>query len=218
MALEQLVERLAAIEPTEYPFVSLYLNTATDGTGRENYASFLRKQFEEISQTFAPRSDASESFAGDVARIHDYLENECDKAANGVAIFSCAGTDFFEAVQLEVPFDRHRLSVANYPDLYPLARLLDQYPVYAVLVADTNAARIFVFGQGARRREAEIANEKTDRSQVGGWSQARYQRHTENLHLHHVKEVVEVLERVVREEEINKILLAGDEVVHPAFA
>jgi peptide chain release factor subunit 1 len=215
MEFEQLIDRLAAFEPTEFLFVSLYLNTTPDGTGRENYDSFLRKRFEELRDTFAQRSTARESFERDVERINAFLENDRDKAANGIAIFACSGADVFETVQLEAPFERHRLSVANYPDLYPLARLLDQYPVYAVLLADTNAARIFVFGQGRQLSEEEITNAKTNRSQVGGWSQARYQRHTENIHLHHVKEVVEALARVVREENIKSIILAGDEVVIP---
>jgi peptide chain release factor subunit 1 len=50
---------------------------------------------------------------------------------------------------------------------------------------------------------------------VGGWSQARFQRHVENYHLQHVKEVVDTLDRIVREESIPHVLLAGDEVVIP---
>ena len=53
------------------------------------------------------------------------------------------------------------------------------------------------------------------RTQVGGWSQMRYQRHVDNYHLLHAKEVVEVLERVVREEGVGHIILAGDEVIIP---
>src|SRR5690349_14908012 len=43
----------------------------------------------------------------------------------------------------------------------------------------------------------------------------RYQRHVENYHLHHAKEVVEMLERVMREERAEHIILAGDEVIIP---
>jgi len=50
---------------------------------------------------------------------------------------------------------------------------------------------------------------------MGGWSQARYQRHAQNYHQHHAKEVVEVLDRVVRKEEIEHIVFAGDPVVIP---
>jgi peptide chain release factor subunit 1 len=50
---------------------------------------------------------------------------------------------------------------------------------------------------------------------MGGWSQARYQRHIENYHLHHAKEIVDALSRIVREEEIEQVILAGDEVIVP---
>ena len=49
----------------------------------------------------------------------------------------------------------------------------------------------------------------------GGWSQARYQRHIENFHLQHIKEVVEALEKIVQRESIPEIVFAGDEVVLP---
>lgn len=43
----------------------------------------------------------------------------------------------------------------------------------------------------------------------------RYQRHTDNYYLLHAKEVVDMLERVVREEHPDHIILAGDEVIVP---
>src|SRR6185369_746189 len=50
-------------------------------------------------------------------------------------------------------------------------------------------------------------------NKVGGWSQARYQRHIQNYHLQHAKEVVDTLEKIVREENIEHVILAGDEAV-----
>jgi peptide chain release factor subunit 1 len=217
MAFVKLIDRLATFEPTEFPFISLYLNTQPNETGRENYDLFVRKQFEEVAKTFTPRSPEQESFAQDAERIKTYLADELQKSANGVAIFACAGADFFDAIQLDAPVERHRLSVSNYPDIYPLARLVDQYPAYAALVADTNAARIFVFGLNRSRGEEEISGQKTNRTQVGGWSQARYQRHVENIHTQHAKEVIETLDRIVREEQIEHIILSGDEVIIPTL-
>jgi len=46
-------------------------------------------------------------------------------------------------------------------------------------------------------------------SACGGWSQARYQRHIENFHLQHVKEVIDTLDALVRDEEIEHIVAAG---------
>jgi peptide chain release factor subunit 1 len=62
-----------------------------------------------------------------------------------------------------------------------------------------------------------IKNQNVNKTQLGGWSQARYQRHIENYYLHHAKEVVNALEKVVREEDIQQIILAGDEVILPVL-
>jgi peptide subunit release factor 1 (eRF1) len=216
MTLDELIERLAAFEPTGFPFISLYLNTRPDEHGRDHFEPFLRKQLEALAKTFAIRTPERESFDRDVERINYYLENELSPSANGLAIFACSGADdFFEAMQFEAPLERHRISVSDQADLYPLARMIEQYDRYVVLLADTNSARIFVFGLGKQLEEKEIANQKTNRSQVGGWSQARFQRHNENLHLHHAKEVIDALDRVVRKEEIDHIILSGDEVIIP---
>jgi len=80
-----------------------------------------------------------------------------------------------------------------------------------VVLADTNRAKILVFAAGEAIDRTDVANVKTKRSQAGGWSQSRYQRHLANYHLHHAKEVVEVLERIVSDEAIDCVILAGDE-------
>jgi peptide subunit release factor 1 (eRF1) len=216
MVLDELMDRLAAFEPTGSPFISLYLDTRPNEHGRDHYEPFVRKQCEGFGKTFAPRSSDRASFERDVERIKKYLENELNPSTNGLAIFACAGAgDFFEAAQFDAPIEHHRLSVSSQPDLYPLARLLNQYERYIALLADTNSARLFVFSLGRQLEEKQIVNQKTNRSQVGGWSQARFQRHTENYHLHHAKEVIDALERTVREEQINHVFLAGDEVIIP---
>jgi peptide subunit release factor 1 (eRF1) len=145
-------------------------------------------------------------------RIARYLENGLRTEANGVAIFTCsAAKDYFEVGQFAAPFERHRLFVHDRPHLYPLARLIDQYRRYAVVLADTNRARIFVFAAGRAVQKESVDNVKTKHVKVGGWSQARYQRHEEQYHLHHAKEVIDTLARVARAERIENIILAGDE-------
>jgi peptide chain release factor subunit 1 len=77
---------------------------------------------------------------------------------------------------------------------------------------DSRSARLFVIGLGEVLDKNEVTGTKINRTAVGGWSQARYQRHVENFQLQHCKEVVEALDRIVRDEELDKIVLAGDEV------
>ena len=214
--LEKIIERLADFEPVELPFISLYLNAQANERGRQDFERFLRKEFPERARTYAAHTPARESFERDAERISEYLASELRPETNGVALFACAGAgDFFEAVQLAAPIEHHRLYVYNQPHLYPLARLMDQYPRYAVLVADTNRARLFVFGRGKALQRDEVQNVKTRGARIGGWSQMRYQRHLEQYHLQHAKEVADQLEQVVREDNVEHIILAGDAVIIP---
>jgi peptide chain release factor subunit 1 len=216
MTLDELLDRLASFEPTGFPFISLYLNAEPDEHGSDNFQAFVRKELNERAKSYPPSSAERQSFDLDRERILSYIEREVQPQANGLAIFACAAADdFFEAVQLGAPIPNNRLYVYEQPHLYPLARLMDQYPRYTVLVANTNSARIFVFGRGKRLNSEQVQGKKTNRTKVGGWSQMRYQRHLENYHLHHAKEVIETLDRVAREDDAERIILAGDEVIIP---
>lgn len=215
-SLAETLDRLARFEPVPLPVISLYLNLEADQHGKDNYAAFVRKELSARGRTYSPRSRARESFDRDVERIERYLANELSPSANGLAIFACSGKDgFFTAVPLDAPIGRHRLSVSHEPHLYPLALLLDQHPRHAVVLADSHAARLFVFGRGRTIGAEVVPGEKINRSSVGGWSQMRYQRHVEKLQAEHARELVEALERLVREERVEHIVLAGDEVNIP---
>lgn len=209
---DRLLEKLLNFEPVSAPVISLYLDARSDQHGQRNLLPFVRKQLTERGKTYENHSTERESFEEDFVRIVRYLENGIPTTVNGLAIFACsAAKDYFEVGGFEAPFERNRLFVSDRPHLYPLARVIDQYRRYAVVLADTNRARIFVFATGATVSEKSVENVKTKHTSVGGWSQSRYQRHEENYHLHHVKEVVQALERVVGEEEIEQIILAGDQ-------
>jgi peptide chain release factor subunit 1 len=214
--LEQIIDRLASFEPVAQPFISLYLNAQANENGRQDFERFLRKEFSERARTYAAHTPERESFDRDVERIGEYIASEVRPETNGVAVFACAGAgDFFEAIQFAAPIENHRLYIYNQPHLYPLARLMDQYPRYAVLLADTNRARLFVMGRGKMLKTDEVKNVKTKGTKVGGWSQMRYQRRLENYHLQHAKEVADQLEQTVRDDNIEHIILSGDEVIIP---
>lgn len=215
MLVTDQLDRLAAFEPAPYPVVSLYLNTQPGPTGRDQFQSFVRKEFAARSQTYPPNSPERAHLEKDFAAITRYLDTALEPSANGVAIFACSAGELFEAIQLTAPIDQHWLFIGDRPHLYPLARLDSKYPRYAALLADTNSSRIFVVATGELVSEREVKGVKTRRTSQGGWSQARFQRHVENFHLQHIKETIDALERVVQQEGIDSILISGDEVVVP---
>ena len=215
MAFTEQLNRLAAWEPAPYPVVSLYLNAQPGQHGRDQFQAFIRKEFKARSRTYAANSPERQSLDRDLERIAQFLENDLDAAANGIAIFACSAGELFEVIQTTAPIDQHWLYISDQPHIYPLARIESQYPRYAAVVADTNYARIMVFATGEVVSTAEVQGTKTRSTSQGGWSQARYQRHLGEFHHQHAKEVVETLDRVVQQEGIEQILIAGDEVITP---
>ena len=208
-SVDERLKTLASLEPSPFPVISLYLDLRANQHGRDDYSAFVRKVFQERLKSFPEESTERESFEQDIARIRTYLDSEVDPAANGLALFASSGGDLFDAIQLEAPVEEHWLFIGTVPHLYPLARLLNGYPRYAAVLLDRNKARIFVFGLAALERSEQVAGEKTRGHSQGGWSQARYQRHIDNLHLQHVKEVISNLDTLVRDEGIEHIVAAG---------
>jgi stalled ribosome rescue protein Dom34 len=209
---EKLLDRLLSFEPTPAPVISLYIDARVDQHGKRTFFPFVKKQLTERSKSYENNSEERLSFEEDFVRITRYLKSEIPPSVQGVAIFACsAAKDWFEVGHFDVPFERNRLLISDRPHLYPLARLNDQYRHYAVVLADTNRAQIFVFAAGHAVERQELENVKTKHAKVGGWSQARYQRHERNYHLQHAKEVVETLEKIVRDEGIEHVILAGDD-------
>jgi peptide chain release factor subunit 1 len=217
MPIDQLttqLDRLAAFDAGPFPVVSLYLDLRPDEHGRDRFDQFLRKELSERVATYAAGGPERDSLERDAERIREYVTT-IDPSLNGLVLFASSGAGLFEAVPLAVPIEGHRLHISTQPHLFPLARLLDQYPRYVALLADTHSARIFVFAANEVERTDQIKGVKTKRHKMGGWSQARYQRHVENYHLHHAKDIVDALSRIVREEGIEHVILAGDEVIVP---
>src|SRR4051812_4754762 len=215
MTLTEQLERLAALEPSPYPVVSLYLNTQPNERGRDQFQAFVRKELKARGATFPPHSSEREMLDRDMERIASFLESSVQPSANGVAIFACDAANLFETVQLDAPIEAHSLYIGDLPHLYPLARLASQLPRYAAVLADSHRTRILVVADGAVSADTAIEGVKTRRTSQGGWSQARYQRHIDNYHLQHIKDVVAALEKIVAAEGLKQIVVAGDETVLP---
>src|SRR5215204_1949748 len=208
-----LLDKLLDIEPAGFPFISLYMNTEPNETGKKDFSVFLRKQLKDHAAVLELGSSELERFEKDAEKIEQFAEG-LDTSTRGVAVFACSGMDdFFQSLEFEVPFDENRFSVSDRPYIFPLARLIDQNPAFAVVAADTNSAQIYVFKRGHTIRREDIQNTKTNKSEVGGWSQMRYQRHIENFHQQHAKETVEELQKIIQKDGIERVVLVGDQAV-----
>lgn len=219
MKLNSLVEKLAAFEPSGTPFISLYLNSQVNQNGREDYPIWLKNEIREHTKDLEEESEELRAFNETFERINNFLETEVENSANGIAIFAEVGGDFFQTAQLDTALPENLMVAFDRPHIFPLVRLIEQNPKYCVVWADTNHADIYVFGgentlnieTDSEAKVEEIQNNVTHRTLVGGWSQARYQRHVENFHLQHAKETVEEVEKLMRSRKIEHLILCGDE-------
>jgi peptide subunit release factor 1 (eRF1) len=215
MDLQALIDRLAKFPPGDHPFVSVYLDARPDQIGREKYHAFVRTELKARAGTYPDHSPARTSIEADIERITTWLEREVRHQANGIAVFTCAAAGVFEGVQLEAPIEHSEVFVGPGPHLYPLAAVADRYRRHAAVVLDTHSARIFVFALGEVMAETAVETETIPRSEAGGWSQARYQRHADEFQRQHARDVAQALERLVREERVDCIVVAANDVARP---
>jgi peptide chain release factor subunit 1 len=180
---EDHIRQLAAVRGQQAPVTSCYLDV--DGrrhVRRQDY----ELQLDSMLRAARPQADGDPSVAADLQRISDFVRAGVDRSSvRGLALFSCAAHGFWQAVQLPVPV-RDQLVVNHSAYVRPLELIVDDYERFAVLLADRQRARLFVFELGELvefREEFEQLPRHDDdggdltRDQVQGHAAARAHQH-----------------------------------------
>lgn len=193
------LEDLLKIPEGELPFISLYLDLSVNQQGKRDYPVIFRKRAAEARRMLHSDTDAAERLDQSLAEIERYFGSELKEQAQGLAIFVAKHRDIFRDFQLPVPVE-NRLIVSRTPYVFPLIKMLEENEHHAVVIVEQDQARIFSYYFNRVRPRAELTEEVPGRTEVGGWSQMRYQRHRE-WHVHHFhSEVVKFLKRFERAE------------------
>ncbi len=244
MNFQETIDELLDIPPTELPFISAYVNLSPElDAGTRSFGGpdpdapvrsprrseemelghvrpgirRLRDLFREDDSLFPLRGGERESFDADRERILNYLEtSDFDNSAQGAAIFSCAGDDIWKVVELAVPVET-KLYIAETPLLYPLIRVNEEFERFALCIADSQTARVYVIALGIAESEETIDGPRINYKMTGGLNQKRIQRRIENAVSEHIRDVARRLETLVEEDNISYIVLAGDEIVYSEF-
>jgi BON domain len=120
------IRRLAHLDPTDAPVLSIYLDMRPHGTepALRPALTYLKERLRAIEKTLWPRGVAYDSVRADAVRIARYLD-DVPADVQGVALFTCAAGDLFETVAVGVPFE-NQVVAAPVPDLFQLARLAEK--------------------------------------------------------------------------------------------
>jgi peptide chain release factor subunit 1 len=200
------IERLAEFDARTSRVLSVYLDLDPSAQVRRAY----RIAFEDLVKGARLRQDdaAMPQFADEVARVQTFLETEPPRG-KGLAVFTCAPHVLWRAEFLTVRTPNH-LVFEPRPDVAPLLRVMDEYEQYAVALVDKIRARLFtVFMGEIEESEALRDTDAVGRTDQGGWSQARYQRHHEAHVYSHLKTVAQRLADLHRRRHFERLILAG---------
>jgi peptide chain release factor subunit 1 len=211
--LQTKLQELTALPGTEHPFLSVYLDWRPDGTGQRQSLQALEQAFDLIADQVKGRHGNLKSFEADRQRIMEYVNVDAPKDANGLAIFACDAEGIWETLPLQIPVETY-VAEDRYPHVFNLARILDDYETYAVVLADSQESRIFVISLNEAEKAGETeADEKIRRFDAGGWGQMLFQRRTDNIIKAHTKDIADKLGRIIKRYDVQHVIIAGNDSV-----
>ena len=181
------------------PEVSTRINSLLDEAEKREAAQRDRLTHEE-----------REGLKADFERIRRFFDNEFSREdARGCALF-CAGFDgVWRTLSLPDPV-RDSVGIGPTFSLAPLAPLVGGDGAI-VAVVGRERGELFRLRAGHLREVVDRTEEEPGRHDQGGWSQARYQRHIENLVFKHLRGVAEELDVLQRRTGSDVVVVSSEE-------
>lgn len=211
---------LAALPPmTSTPYLTISLDWRPSGADPEYRGAI--QQFEQeagrLQNEHWPRGEVYDSLGADIQRVQDWLANDVDPATQGIFIVANSGAEVFETISLGMPLQT-RIVAGPVPMLLPLARLDEDNPTYAVLLADQQDAYLTLISQAHRVEELAMASSDYPRKQAtGGWSQRRFQQRADERMLALGRQISTEVQHYLEDRDVDMLIVAGDELITGVF-
>jgi peptide chain release factor subunit 1 len=217
------LRELAAFRAANGCAVSLYVSldpsespTAKHVETRVNsLLSVAERLFDERKASLT--HEQRQGLKGDVERIRAWFDDGFERqGVRGVAVFAASLDSFWSTLSLpDAVADDVKLEAELY--LAPLARLASRSGRTLVGVVGRERGEVYRLDAG---QLVEIADQTTDvpgRHDQGGWSQARYERHIDEIVERHWRRVAETLDSCVRTLGSPRVVLVGAEDMRSDF-
>jgi len=149
--LKNVLEGIVRFRPEGLWVTSLYLHLRPEDRQDSKYTRIFKNMAREKKREIGERvasPEAIRSIEGDFEKIENFLlQPENLKNCRGIAIFSCSGAGFFEAVKLPYVY-RNRLMVAPDPLIREIAAIDEEFGRTGVLLVDRKHIRYFLMDTG----------------------------------------------------------------------
>ena len=167
----------------------------------------LERRAKEIEAALEPDQQQRFRRAWDEAKTA--LETrETSEATRGVAIFCAPEHELLEALDLAEPIPT-KMVLDSSPYVRPLVQFADEHESFVLVLLDQQDAAVYLV-EGARPAlETASDTQPMGRHKKGGMSQARFQRHREGVLNQFFDEVAEDVMRVLSEQDVKRVIVAG---------
>lgn len=203
--------------------ISLYLDLdpSSTPTARDT-ATRVRSLLDAGSKSHgATRGDLAhevrQGLKADFERLERYFDDGFDRdGAHGLVVFAAGLDNVWSTLALPLPVP-DTIRVADDFLLAPLVPLLGRGEGALVVVVSREAGRLLALRGGRLQEVADRTEDAPSRHDQGGWSQANFQRHVDNVAHEHYKTVAEELERRFRRLQRPRIVVVCPDEVRPEF-
>lgn len=210
---EDSIRELAAFRGQEAPVTTCYL----DVDGRR----FIRHldcqhELDLLLKSGREQANGSASVAKDFQRIEDFVKAGFDRAnTRGLAFFACSAHELWRVVPVPVAV-RSQIVVNASPAVGQLERLVQDYERIAVLLADRQRARLFVFELGELVERSELIDELPrdyDERGHNDKGHAGERHHVEELAHQHLRHAAEVAFRLHQEQGFEHFAIGAPDAI-----
>ncbi len=201
------IRRLAGVTASGSAITSLYLDV--DGARHVRPADYERT-LDGLLRRARSRPECDETVAADLDRIEARVREGFDRSkVRGVAFFAGGADDLFVVHELPVSV-RSEVVVNRAPAVGQLEVVVQQSEKIAVLAADKQHARVFVFRLGELVEHTEIVDDLgRDYDRVGHTDRGGVAEHRSELEHQHLRHAAELLWSVFRAEAFDHLVVAA---------
>ena len=220
----QSLRELASFRAQNGCAISLYLDLdpSVTPTARDA-ATRVRSLLDAGSKSHgATRGDLAhevrQGLKADFERLERFFDDGFDRdRSHGLAVFAAGLDNVWSTLPLPMRVP-DTIRVADDFLLAPLVPLVGRGDGALVVLVNREAGRLLALQAGRLEEVADRSEDAPSRHDQGGWSQARFQRHVDNLAHEHYKTVAEEVHRLFRRLQRPRIVVVCSEEVRPEFA
>ena len=156
--------------------------------------------------------DQRQGLKTDFDRIRAYVGEGFDRdGTQGLAVFAAGLDNVWHTLALAAPVP-DQVRVGSQFHLAPLVPLLGRVEGALVAVVSREQGHFYRLRAGRLHEVADLSEEQPRRHDQGGWSQARFQRHIDELAAEHLRTVADDLNRQVRQRREAVVIVCAEEL------